>query len=246
MRILFLAVPGVRARAYLQTMLHAGFRPDRVLMTAPLATDPRGVDGAADPTPDPALDLAEPVRDTVAAHGLDAEVVDATSLHDPILREAAAASGCDVGIFSGGGIMKPALLEAGPRWIHVHPGRLPDQRGSTCIYWSLLLDQRIHATAFHLEPGLDTGPVLAAGSFEPPRLPLAYDHGVDAWLRAQVLRQALESLRDHPDRPARPQPRDGGQLFYIIHPVLKHLAARVAAGGVPYEETAHVHRAEHP
>jgi len=242
----FLAVPGVRARAYLQTMLAAGFRPDLVLLTAPLAEDPHRTEGSLDRTPCPDLDLTVPIRTTVARHRLEAAHLDAATVHDPEVREAVAASGCDLGIFSGGGILKPDLLQAGPRWIHVHPGRLPEQRGSTCIYWSLLLDGAIHATAFFLEPGLDTGPVLATGSFAPPRLPLAYDHGVDAWLRAQVLRRALETLRDHPERQPAAQPCDGGNLFYIIHPVLKHLAARVAAGGDGAEGSLHVHRAEHP
>jgi len=241
-RILLLGVAGVRARAYLQTMLREGVRPHRVILTRACATDPAGAPGPANATPSAWIDLTIPVRETLASRGIPAETLGTDDLNSEQTRAAVARAECDLVVFTGGGIVRPPLLAAAPRWVHVHPGRLPDQRGSTGLYWSLLLDRRLHATAFFLEPGLDTGPVIAWGSFDPPSVPVeAYDHGVDAWIRAEVLRTALRRLCDDGAMPPQAQPRGEGYLFYIIHPVLKHLAADL----IP-KEAACVHPAQHP
>lgn len=75
-------------------------------------------------------------------------------------------------LFTGGG-MVPATLLALPhcRFIHIHPGVLPQVRGADGLLWSILLRGRPGATIFYMSPGLDSGDVIASSEFEIPPLP---------------------------------------------------------------------------
>jgi len=108
-------------------------------------------------------------------------------------------------LFTGGG-MVPAALLALPRcrFIHIHPGVLPQVRGADGLLWSLLLRGRPGATAFYMSPGLDSGDVIATGEFVLPPLPegfTAFDPRtayrllysfVDPVLRALMLLRVLQ------------------------------------------------------
>ena len=63
----------------------------------------------------------------------------------------------DLGIlFTGGGIVPRRLLEIPTvRFIHVHPGYLPDIRGADCVLWSQLTAGSTSAAWFPTAPGID-------------------------------------------------------------------------------------------
>ena len=42
-------------------------------------------------------------------------------------------------LFTGGGIVPPALIRSGTRFLHVHPGKLPHVRGVDGMLWSTLV-----------------------------------------------------------------------------------------------------------
>jgi methionyl-tRNA formyltransferase len=124
----------------------------------------------------------------------------------------------------GGAIGRGPLFATGKRFLHMHPGRLPDYRGSTTIYYSLLSEGRIAVSALFLDPAIDAGPVVAVKEFEPPHDRTLIDHVFDPYIRAQLLVEVLEDYRATGGFAERPQSREEGNTFYIIHPVLKHLA----------------------
>jgi methionyl-tRNA formyltransferase len=131
----------------------------------------------------------------------------------------------DIVLFSGppGAIVGPALFGTGRKFLHIHPGALPDYRGSTTIYYSLLERASVTATALFLDDGIDTGPVLKEKTFAAPKDRRTIDVEFDAAIRGSVLQEVLAELAAGRLVP-KTQDRVGGRTFYIIHPVLKHIA----------------------
>lgn len=128
-------------------------------------------------------------------------------------------------IFSGpgGAIVRKALFATGKKFIHVHPGRLPDYRGSTTIYFSLLAESKIEATALLLDEQIDSGPVIGRAAFDIPDDRRTIDTVYDPKIRADLL---VSVLQDYVRR-GRFETVDQsacGETYFIVHPVLKHLA----------------------
>ena len=105
----------------------------------------------------------------------------------------------DVAIQAGCGFVpKEALAMPKLGWVNVHPGRLPDYKGSSCPEWAILGDTvTIWTTAHMLDEGLDTGPLIwerpyrlkSGWSYEEWRAGI-YPHA------AGTLLKALEHLKD--------------------------------------------------
>ena len=234
--LVFVLSPSVRARAYLQRSLRAGHRPDLVVR---LGGDERDVASPDWRAPaDHTFDPHESLRTTIDRHALIERRLDDPDVNGPTLVETLRAADPELAVFTGGGILRPATVEAARAWLHVHPGRLPDRRGSTCIHYGLLLDGAVEASAILMRAGLDAGPVLHSQRFtvRPEWTAAGLDEVDDAWIRSEVLLGALDRWPDGPTQEQSGTPR----TFYVIHPVLKHLALRAAlgeaAGDGPVEE----------
>ncbi|MBI5544240.1 MAG: hypothetical protein HY901_10150 [Deltaproteobacteria bacterium] len=151
----------------------------------------------------------------------------AESINDPAVVAALASSGAALAIFAGRGgeIVSRSVLSQGVPLLHMHPGRLPEQRGSTTIYYSLLQGQPCAVSALLLAPEIDAGPLLASRTY--PSIPSGVDVDVsfDCAIRADTMIGVLDVFRRTGNLPA-PIPADpsAGQLYYVVHPLLKHLA----------------------
>lgn len=70
-------------------------------------------------------------------------------------------------LFTGGGILNEKLLNIPTaKFIHIHPGIVPDIRGADCFFWSYLLRGKAGYSAFYMNAGIDTGDVLIQREFE--------------------------------------------------------------------------------
>mgnify|MGYP000978993231 CR=1 FL=1 len=122
-----------------------------------------------------------------------------------------------------GQILKSEILSLGKKYIHVHCGKLPDYRGSTTIYYSLLEANKVGASAIIMNEGIDTGDIILFKeyifNFESELIDLIFD----PLLRAVVLVYALKFLSKN-FKNITIQHRSAGEEYFIIHPVLKHLA----------------------
>lgn len=147
-------------------------------------------------------------------------------------------SGDPAVLYTGGGIVPRALLETtGLRFLHVHPGYLPDVRGADGMLWSLLLDRALGFSCFYMAPGIDLGDVIARHRFAAPdmrsiaprpddaTLYRALFSFLDPLLRAYVLVDlVLASCSDPAALPATRQPHDIGVSYHFMHPTLRHAA----------------------
>lgn len=132
-------------------------------------------------------------------------------------------------IFSAAGIVAPETLATGKRFIHAHPGHMPDYRGSTCFYYSLLEQGEVAATAFVMNEGIDTGDILARLRFKlnmkiSSRQHLFMDQILDPYIRARVLEIVIKRLRDKEILDVQPCHPSSQPVCYVMHPLLRVLA----------------------
>jgi len=228
--MLFLAAYTARSQAYAQAMARSGISPRWVAtMGKPVARS----------LPQTALrsteeyegiffpDLRVSVEETCSAAGwevLQLANEDVNSGEVAVLFEQLQPR---LVIYSGygGQIVGPELLDLGIPFLHVHSGWLPQERGSTTIYYRLLERGTCAASAFVLSQGIDTGELVARKEFPPPPSGMDIDYLYDPAIRADLLIDvlrgyALEGLLPY----FKPATHEVGLTYYVIHPVLKHLA----------------------
>ena len=213
-----------RTKAYLQVMLQNGYRFSRAyIMTHDRA---RLEQEEAAYVPKEAaseyFDLNEPVlytlgRTCTPVTFLDTEDINSVDL-GKITEEYLVFSGV------GGQILKKELFDKGKRFIHVHPGILPQFRGSTTIYYSMIKARSCGASAIFMSPGIDEGEVIAQETFPLPGRSVDVDHVYEPYIRAVVLVKAISGYVQRGEFSAVKQRQDGANTYYIIHPVLKHIA----------------------
>jgi methionyl-tRNA formyltransferase len=130
----------------------------------------------------------------------------------------------------GGVLVGKQVLATGKRFLHVHGGYLPDFKGSTTNYFSLLAENTMGASAIFLSAQIDSGPVIHRKKFPPPDERKQIDHVVDSQVRADVLIETLQEFQSTGEWRFDLEENNGGETYYVIHPVLKHIA--ILAGEV--------------
>lgn len=142
-------------------------------------------------------------------------------------------------LYTNGGIVPGSLLDTpGLRMFHIHPGMVPELRGSDCFLWSAAVRHKLGVSCFYMSAGIDEGTILGQREFELPRLPslapfmkpdeepLAYRallFAVDPHLRASLF---VDVLSAHPgadlrNLPARAQPQATRPAYLWMHPRLR-------------------------
>ena len=172
-------------------------------------------------------DLSVPLEDSVAAVTDNLDTAEVGSLNHPQVAHWRSADAARLTVFSGfgGEIVTADTLDAGAPLLHVHSGWLPDYRGSTTIYYSILADRTCGVSAILLGEDIDTGPLVARRRYPLPSPGLDIDYVYDSAIRADLLADVVTAWQANGGRFADldRQPCDG-TTYYIIHPVLKRLA----------------------
>ena len=141
-------------------------------------------------------------------------------------------------IYSGPGglILRKHLFKTGKRFLHVHPGLLPYYRGSTTAYYSLLKDGHCGVTAFFLDSKIDTGLVIRKRTYPAPADRTTIDMYYDPLIRSELLVEVLKEYAQRGEIALEPQDAGVGETYFIIHPVLKHIAILSHRGQVGKRE----------
>ena len=223
-----------RTRAYLTVMESRGLLPVWVLLLdadTPVAMPGQAAagtsTGSADAEwPEANFDPVAPLTPWLERLNLPFAVSGSCNINDPRVVELIAQAAPEVLVYSGygGAILRDAVLATGKSFLHVHGGYLPEFKGSTTNYFSLLAEGAIGASAIFLTAEIDCGPVICRGRFAPPALCTHIDHVYDSAARARVLVDTLEAWRRDGEWTFELPDNSGGDTYYIIHPVLKHLA----------------------
>lgn len=151
----------------------------------------------------------------------------ADKINNKVCVEALRESGATLAIFAGRGgeIVSAEVLGQGVPVLHMHPGKLPEQRGSTTIYYSILEGKSCSVSALLLDKEIDSGPVVAINSYSIPTANVDVDVIYDCAVRADTLVKVLRHLLQSGTLPRATKSEESlARLYYIVHPLLKHLA----------------------
>ena len=172
------------------------------------------------------FDPNAPLEPWLQRLGLDYTKAGSRDINAAAVVDLIALSAPPVLIYSGygGALLRNDVLETGKQFLHIHGGYLPDYKGSTTNYYSLLSEGSLGASALFLTAEIDSGPVLSRHRFPPPAERSEIDHIYDAAARAHVLVDTLSAYRERGEWCFELKDNCGGTTHYIIHPVLKHLA----------------------
>lgn len=232
----FIYFPGCRASAYLDMMQQCQLPPSCIVMMQNSLAQHGLQAAAAHPLIHQFYNPEADVAAYCQQHQIPLLHSTATSINAPELVAMLLAQHIGCWLFSGGGIVQKAVLDTGLNFIHVHPGQLPEVRGSTCFYYSLLNDNTLAATAFMLAQELDAGPVLYGRHFAvnvPPALLHSdfIDYIVDPFIRAQTLKPLWQHWPDavpyNPRQVSSTAPSD--RPCFVMHPLLRALAMQRSA-----------------
>lgn len=220
-----------RSQAYLQAIGKARITLEKVILYGnPEGTRPGQVNSVSSPHNQITdwgfafPDLSENPTHTANIHGWDFCELSNSSVNDLDVVKQLKSSKPKVMIFSGygGEIVASETLKVAPL-LHVHAGSLPGQRGSTTMYYSWLAGKRIGVTSLLLDVGLDTGQIPKQSSFLPPPKGDYPNYEYDTGIRATVLVETLRQYGPDFDFPRWTQTDSCNPIFYVIHPVLKHI-----------------------
>jgi len=129
-------------------------------------------------------------------------------------------------IYSGYGnqLVGTKLLEMEIPFLHIHPGWLPEYKGSTAFYYSWIKEQYCGVSAFYLRPGIDEGPIVLRKKYPLPQSGVDPDYIYDCAIRADTLIEVIRQIDRTGAIPTGQTQTELGNTYYVIHPLLKHLA----------------------
>lgn len=230
------AADTTRTRAYLHALIRHQLLPsyvlvledpDSLLLPGQLArtTSPPNCDTADNDWSEADFDTGIPLRQLLDAAAIEYEAAPSRDINDPSVVALIARRPELVMIYSGYGgvLLKANVLASGKRFLHVHGGYLPAYKGSTTNYYSLLAENAMGASAIFLTEQIDSGPILLRRTFAAPADRTGIDHVFDSAARAKVLVEVLQLYATAGDWGVSLENR-GGDTYYVIHPVLKHIA----------------------
>lgn len=124
-------------------------------------------------------------------------------------------------IYSGypGVIVKDSNVLKNKNLIHFHPGKLPKFKGSTTIYYGLLVEKKIHCTTLRLNQKIDEGNIIQIFKYPIPKDIKKIDNDYDDYIRVQNLIKFLNS----PRRKLKKTSNSFFSHYYVIHPVLRSM-----------------------
>ena len=227
--ILFLAANTPRSQAYAQALAARGIELSAaILFDRPGAAQPGKATLPQRPETATAVALPDPhisVMRSLVGLTEHIQQIEAESVNDPVLLGAMKDTEADLVIYSGygGQLVGRTLLAASPPFLHAHSGWLPDYRGSTTLYYSLLAGEGCGVSVLQLVPAIDRGPVVARRRYPAPPPGLDIDYFYDSAIRADLMADVVAAWQktgrlDHIEVP------DEGTDYYVVHPLLKHLA----------------------
>lgn len=240
-----------RSRAYLQALARNELLPNYVLLLEQTSGKP--LPGQLDKTQssqenvqvvevdecwsEAHFDSTQPIRVLLDELGISYEVFTSKDINDPIVVEIIRRRAETTFIYSGfgGALLRKDVFSTGKHFLHVHGGFLPDYKGSTTNYFSIIAENTLGASAIFLSEEIDSGPVLLRRKFPPPVNRQAIDHIYDSGARAKILVETLQNYIKCDGWEFELPENTAGETYYIIHPVLKHIAILDKGQGIQCE-----------
>lgn len=225
--VVFLAGFSSRTLVYFQTMVANGVIPDQLVLFGSENSEEAGkipkkiqrrIDG-------PRIDLTISQIEACEKAGCPYTVIRENSVNHSAIYETLVRIKPGLIIYSGYGsqIVGTPLLAVAPI-LHIHAGWLPEEKGSTTIYYSMLMNRYCSASAILLSKDLDQGKILERKKYPLPEPGIEIDHFYDNYIRADLLVNILQKYSESGKLPEPIVETGKGRMYYVIHPILKHIA----------------------
>lgn len=217
-----------RAKAYLKSMACIGALPSKalILKNNKVAKKIQAVKTSL-------FDNESSVVEILKGYSIDFISCDSSTINDDkVIAELKNFKQSFV-IFAGnpGNILSSKCFSINKKFIHIHPGKLPEQRGSTVFYYSILDDNSVSMSAIFMDPKIDAGEIIDQITFNLSEegFDLAdktnFDNVVEPYMRSILLKNIIKKYIDDGFFNSTPQDAHSGDFdYYIIHPLLRHLA----------------------
>lgn len=123
-------------------------------------------------------------------------------------------------IYSGypGVIIKNNKVLRLKKLIHCHPGKLPEYKGSTTIYYSLIKEKKIYCSTIMLSKSLDGGKIFFAKKYPLPKKISEIDGVYDNYIRSMNLIYVLKNFKKIK---LTKQAKKNILPYFVIHPLLR-------------------------
>jgi hypothetical protein len=105
--------------------------------------------------------------------------------------------------------------------IHIHPGKLPEFKGSTTLYYSKLANKETICTCFRMKSSIDTGEILFKKKFKNSNITEKFFDRYDDYIRGITLVNFFKIKRIKRIKKTNKKKLSN---YYIIHPLLRKLA----------------------
>jgi len=222
MKIGIILTPDTRSKAYIQKIIQNHIVIDTIIFMNDKRIERKYDAEIISSGIEHGFDISIPVKDTLERSNLRYHELNFVDINNSKLIEFVKQSKTDIFIFTGGGILKNQILNAGPKFVHLHPGIVPNYRGSTCFYYSIINEDQCGVTVFFMDEKLDTGDIIFQKIFKKPNH-VFVDEIYDINIRSETLIEMLQKgLLDNASY--KKQDSTIGETYFIIHPVLKHIA----------------------
>ncbi len=178
-----------------------------------------------------AIDEKKCVEETLKENKIFYHKIDTLDVNSSQVVSAVANLTTEYIIYSGpgGAILKSEIFQQGKKFIHVHPGNIPIYKGSTTYYYEMLIESQISCSIFLMNEQIDSGQLLYKKHFKIPAGYHDFDNVVDPLLRCETLIAWLNHIKNSTIANL-PINTESDNTFYIIHPLLKHIAISKARG----------------
>lgn len=233
-----------RSKAYLQILANNNYFPSHVIimdnsgsgtvMPGQRKEDVSDMKAAASDKGQPEdnaapacrINFGESLLETIERFGVSYEICPSTDINSVIVRQCLSRRPEKYFIYSGAGgvLLRKDVLRLGKQFLHIHPGLIPDFRGSTTVYYSILMRGNCGASAIFLNEQIDTGPLIKMKTYPEPDDGTKIDYEYDPEVRADLLLEVIGGYVMAGGFNTTSQAHSVGQPYFIIHPVLRHIA----------------------
>ena len=125
----------------------------------------------------------------------------------------------------GGKIIKNNQILNKKILLHSHSGKLPEYKGSTTIYYSLIKNKKIYCTTFIMNNEIDKGRILLIKKYGLIKQIKNIDK-YDSQIRAKNMLSTLNNFNQLIKSKRRYVNTDKNSHYFIIHPILRYIALK--------------------
>jgi len=222
MKIGLILTPDNRSKAYLQKILRHNISIDEIIFMNDERNEEKYSSEKINQAKNNGFDISESVESTLKNNKLKFKELPFVDINNKHLISYLKEKDLDYTIFSGGGILKKEILGINTKFLHFHPGIVPEYKGSTCFYYSILDKNECGVSVIIMAEGLDTGDVVHQKTFHIPKHNFI-DEVYDPHIRSETMIELFKNNILERNEFKKQNPVEGN-TYYIIHPVLKHIA----------------------